>query len=68
METIGDRIRMLRKEKGLTHVQLAEEIECHENNISHWENNRCLPNALMVIVLSETFGVSTDYILKGGKR
>lgn len=68
METIGDRIRLLRKEKGLTDVQLAEQIECHKNSIAHWENNRCLPNALMVIVLSEMFGVSTDYILKGGKR
>lgn len=68
MQTIGDRIKLLRKEKGWTQKQLAEKLVCHKNVIVNWENMRCLPNVVMVIDMSEVFGVTTDYILKGGKR
>lgn len=68
METIGDRIRKLRKKNGLTQEQLAKKLGCHVNNITHWEHMRFLPNVVMLMDLSELFGVSTDYILKGGKN
>lgn len=68
METIGHRIKLLRKEKKLTQKQLAEKLGCHKNVILNWEHMRCLPNVVMVIDMSEVFGVTTDYILKGGKN
>ena len=68
MQTIGDRIKLLRKEKGWTQKQLAEKLDCHKNLICYWEHMRCLPNVVMLIDLSIIFGVTTDYILKGGKN
>lgn len=65
METIGDRIKILRTKKGITQEQLAGELECHPNTIAWWETGRSLPNPVMIIEMSEVFGVTTDYILKG---
>ena len=68
METVGKRIAKLRSAKKMTQKMLATELECHENTIAQWETGRALPNAVMLIELSEVFGVTTDYILKGGNR
>lgn len=68
MQTIGDRIKLLRTEKGLAQKQLAKEIDCNKNAVTLWETNTCFPSAMMLIVLSDYFGVTTDWILKGGKR
>ncbi len=68
METIGKRIARLRTVSGWTQKNLAKKLECHENTIAQWETNRTLPNAIMIIELSDLFGVTTDYILKGGNR
>lgn len=65
METIGKRIARLRREKGWTQKQLADRLECHENTVAHWEADRNLPNAIMIIDLSDLFGVTCDYLLKG---
>lgn len=68
MQTIGHRIKLLRKEKKLTQKQLAQELDCSENQVMYWEKDRHCPSAVMLIVLSDYFEVTTDYILKGGKR
>jgi transcriptional regulator with XRE-family HTH domain len=44
---------------------LADKLDVSRQTISKWENNMCLPEAEKLLQLSEIFGVSTDYILKG---
>ncbi|MBQ1471847.1 MAG: helix-turn-helix transcriptional regulator [Eubacterium sp.] len=68
MQTIGERIKILRTEKGLSQRTMSEELDCNKNAISLWETNRIFPSALMLVVLSDYFGVTTDWILKGGER
>ena len=41
-QTLGKRIAMLRKEKGLTQEQLAEKVGVSAQAVSKWENNHYL--------------------------
>ncbi len=63
METIGERIRELRKEQQMTQPQLARTIGVANGVISFWENNINIPRGDYIALLAKTFNVTTDYIL-----
>ena len=60
---IGDHIKRLRKQKGITQETLAEQMHVSTAAVSKWERNETLPDIGMVIPLASYFGVSTDEIL-----
>lgn len=62
---IGNRIQRLRKTKGLSQEQLANEVGVSRQAVSKWESQQSLPDLDKVIALSEYFKVSTDYLLMG---
>ena len=62
---IADRIQMLRKQRGLSQEQLADEIGVSRQLVSKWENEQAVPDVERISILSEYFNTSTDYILKG---
>ncbi len=47
----------------MTQTQLAEILFLSQDTISLWECNKSLPDIISLIKLSQTFQVSTDYIL-----
>lgn len=57
---IGNKIRELRKQRGITQEQLAESIGISFQAVSKWENNIALPDITLVPVLASYFGVSMD--------
>ena len=57
---IGNKIRQLRKHRGITQEQLAECIGISFQAISKWENNIALPDITLAPVLASYFGVSID--------
>lgn len=63
--TIADRIQSLRKTKGISQEQLADKIGVSRQAISKWESEQSSPDLEKIILLSEYFEVTTDYILKG---
>ncbi len=65
MSNIGERIYDLRNRNNMSQGNLADKLDVSRQTISKWENNMCLPEAEKLLQLSEIFGVSTDYILKG---
>ena len=65
MDTIGDRIKELRKENKLTQQELGEKLGVHSNTISMYEKGNRKVSADMANKLSEIFNVSVDYITKG---
>ena len=65
MTSIGERIYDLRNRNNMSQGNLADKLDVSRQTISKWENNICLPEAEKLLQLSEIFGVSTDYILKG---
>lgn len=62
---IEDRIQLLRKQKGLSQEQLADEIGVSRQLVSKWENEQAVPDMERIIILSDYFGTTTDYLLKG---
>ena len=65
MTSIGEGIYDLRNRNNMSQGNLADKLDVSRQTISKWENNMCLPEAEKLLQLSEIFGVSTDYILKG---
>lgn len=65
MQTIGNRIRMRRKELGLTIPELSQKTNISNGNLSGIENDKNTPGAIALISLSEALECTTDWILKG---
>ena len=62
---VADRIQALRKCKGLSQEELADKIGVSRQAVSKWESEQSLPDIEKIILLSNYFGVTTDYLLKG---
>lgn len=62
---LSERIRDLRKQKGLSQEQLAEMLDVSRQAVSKWEGGQSSPDLDKITTISELFGVSTDYLLKG---
>lgn len=63
----GRFISQLRKEKGMTQMELAEKLNVTDKAVSKWETGRSAPDVSMLIPLSENLGVTVTEILKGEK-
>ncbi len=68
MTGFGERIYELRNKNNMSQGDLADKLDVSRQTISKWENNMCLPETEKLVQLSEIFGVSTDYILKGEEK
>lgn len=62
---MADRIQYLRKTKGISQEELADKIGVSRQAISKWESEQSTPDLERIIIMSDYFGVTTDYILKG---
>lgn len=62
---IGEFLKRLRKEQGLTQMQLAEKIGVTNKTVSRWENGYYLPSVDTLKLLSEMFGVTINEIING---
>ena len=64
---LGEKIYKLRKEKGLSQEALAEQLGTTRQAISKWENNQGYPETEKLLMLSNVFEVSVDFLLKDEK-
>ena len=62
---IADRIQYLRKTKGMSQEELADQIGVSRQAVSKWESEQSTPDLEKIIIMSNLFEVTTDYILKG---
>lgn len=62
---MADRIQKLRKEKGISQEELAQNLGVSRQAVSKWESGQSLPDLDKVIGMSDFLDVSTDYLLKG---
>lgn len=63
MDKLGETIKELRLEKGLTQPQLAKLVGVSNGMISIWENNINEPKASYVKKLAAALEVTCDYLL-----
>lgn len=61
---LSEKIIELRKNKGMTQETLAELCNVSRQSISKWEADIALPELEKLLILSETFGVSVDVLVK----
>ena len=57
METLNERIKHLRKEKGLTQNQLADVLGVTDKAVSTWENGSADPRMGAVQKMADYFGI-----------
>ena len=63
--TIGKRIGLLRKEKGLTQEELASHMGVSPQAVSKWANDQTCPDISALPKLAGLLGVSVDELLSG---
>ncbi len=59
----GKNLKMLREEKGIGQIELAEKLNVSKGSISLWENGLREPTMSSLIVLAKFFGCSIDYLV-----
>lgn len=64
-QTIGQRIRALRRSKKLTQMQLAKIAGVSSPAVTEWEKDSYLPKATSIEAIANEFKVTTEYILTG---
>lgn len=65
---IGCFLQNLRKEKGMTQVQLAEIIGTSSRSVSRWETGSNMPDLDVLMQLADFYQVEISELLDGEKR
>ena len=61
--TLGEKLQLLRRARGLSQEQLAETLNISRQAISKWENGDSVPDLEGLKAISQYFGVTADYLL-----
>ena len=62
---IGAQIKKFRADSGLSQDELSEKIYVSRQTVSNWETGKSYPDINSLVLMSETFGISVDTLLKG---
>ena len=60
---LGNNIRNLRKQRGMTQEQLAQAMGVTVGAVYKWESGKCVPDIMLIMELADLFGVSVDVLL-----
>ncbi len=63
-QTFGSTLAALRKEKGMTQLELAQSMGVTDKAVSKWERNLSFPDVASLPRLAEQLGVSVDELLE----
>lgn len=62
--SLSENLKLLRKQRGMSQEQLAEQLGVSRQAVSKWESNSGMPEMETLISLSEIFECSIDELLK----
>ena len=62
---LGDNIKALRKQKGISQEELASRIHVVRQTISKWEKNLSVPDAAMIQKIAEELDITVNELLGG---
>ena len=65
---IGVFLRELRKGKGLTQEQLAEQFNISRRSVSRWETGSNMPDVVLLIEIADFFEVDIREIIDGERK
>lgn len=61
---IAGNIGQLRRNAGLTQLELAEQLNYSDKAVSKWERGESIPDIVTLKTIADRFGVSVDYLLR----
>ena len=64
MKRFGEKLRILRKQRGLTVQQLGDMLGVHNSHIVRMEKGNRKPSVDLVLKISRVFDVSSDQLIK----
>lgn len=67
-QKIGRFLKTLRKEKGLTQEQLAEQFSVSSRTVSRWETGSNMPDVGMLVELADFYDVDLREIIDGERK
>lgn len=62
--TLGEKIYSLRIKEGLSQEAFGEKLGVSRQSVSKWETDQSVPELDKIVMISDLFAVSTDYLLK----
>lgn len=65
MNSLGERIKFLRKKSNLSQKDLGNIVDLHDSNISRIENGTVFPTADILLKIALHFNTSCDWLLLG---
>ena len=63
MKTIGNKIKELRRSKGMSQKDIADKLGVTSQAVSKWENDGSLPEMTMLPDIASLFGIQIDDLL-----
>lgn len=61
---LSEKITTLRKQKGWSQEELAQQLHVSRQSVSKWEGAQSIPDVEKIVQMSRLFDVTTDYLLK----
>ena len=65
---IGSFLKELRKEKGITQEEFAENLNVSGRTVSRWETGVNMPDISLLVDIAEFFNVSIPEIINGERK
>lgn len=62
---LGEKLSLLRKQRGMTQMELAEALDISRQAVSRWEQGVSEPSTANLIRLGQLFGVPVDALVNG---
>jgi transcriptional regulator with XRE-family HTH domain len=60
----SDKLRIIRKSKGITQEELAEKLQVSRQAVTKWESGQAYPDIINLIQISKLFNITVDYLVK----
>ena len=67
-QKVGSFLKELRRDKGITQEQLAEEFHTTNRSVSRWENGRSMPDISLLIELADFYDVDVRELIDGERK
>lgn len=62
-QTLGQRLRAIRLDRGMTLAQVGAALGCHKTNVSHMEADRHSPGVEQLRAFARIFGCTIDQLV-----
>lgn len=67
-QSMGEMIASIRKERGMTQKELADQMNVTDKAVSKWERNLSCPDVNSIPRLAEVLGVSVEELMNAAPR